>query len=106
MAIVGFFFTFLFAYLCLQERRSRKIELCGFAAWSLAFLGLLTSMMLTQVAWGGFWSWQPRETMTLLTFLMSSAKLVAYHEDKVRLTKLLVALCCILSVIIVISLFI
>ena len=62
-------------------------DLCGYSAWLLTFLGLLTGMIWAQIAWGNYWSWDPKETMTLLLFLAVSAQLVAYHEQKAKLTK-------------------
>jgi len=88
LSILGYFFIFLFAMSVFRrERKSRMRDLCGYSAWLLTFLGLLTGMIWAQIAWGNYWSWDPKETMTLLLFLAVSAQLVAYHEQKAKLTK-------------------
>ena len=82
------------------------LYLCGFSAWLLTFLGLLTGMIWAQIAWGNYWSWDPKETMTLLLFLTVSANLVACYEHKDRLTQCLAVSSCILSVLTTLSSFV
>ena len=106
LAILGYVFIFLFAILVFRrERKTRMLDLCGFSAWFLTFLGLLTGMTWAQIAWGNYWSWDPKETMTLLLFLTVSANLVGYHEQKVKLSKCLAVSSCILSVLTALSSF-
>jgi ABC-type transport system involved in cytochrome c biogenesis permease subunit len=106
LSILGYFFIFLFAMSVFRrERKSRMRDLCGYSAWLLTFLGLLTGMIWAQIAWGNYWSWDPKETMTLLLFLAVSAQLVAYHEQKAKLTKRLAVSSCILIVLTALSSF-
>jgi ABC-type transport system involved in cytochrome c biogenesis permease subunit len=99
LSILGYFFIFLFTILVFRRgRKSRMLYLCGFSAWLLTFLGLLTGMIWAQIAWGNYWSWDPKETMTLLLFLTVSAHLVAFHEQKAKLTRCLAMSSCILAV--------
>jgi ABC-type transport system involved in cytochrome c biogenesis permease subunit len=51
------------------------------------------------VAWGSFWSWDPKETLTLALFLSVSASQVAYFEKKVSASKWAILLSCILTVV-------
>jgi len=50
-----------------------------------------------QAVWGSYWSWDPKETMTLLLFLSLSASLVAYYEKRPKLAKALAILTCVLA---------
>jgi cytochrome c biogenesis factor len=98
LAFVGYVFIFLFTFLLLTERRSLgarfRIEFFGAAAWLFTFLGLLTGMLWAQTAWGTYWSWDPKETMTLLLFLAISGAMVAYYEKHPKAAKALAAASC------------
>lgn len=107
LAILGYFFIFVFAVLVFRpQRKDRMLSLCGLMGWLLTFLGLLTGMLWAQMAWGNYWSWDPKETMTLLLFFTVSAHLVAFYEQKVKLMKCLAVSSCILSVLTVSSSFV
>ena len=107
LAIVGYFFTFLFAIMLFRQgKKSRMLDFVGLLAWSLISLGLVTGMIWAEISWGSYWSWDPKETMTLLVFLTASAYMVAYHVEKFKITKWLAVLCCVLSVITALSSFI
>ena len=93
LAVAAYVFIFLFAVLLFRQKaRSRALSLCGFSAWLLTLLGLVTGMLWAQIAWGTYWSWDPKETMTLLLFLSVSGYLVAYYEQYTELTKWLAVL--------------
>jgi ABC-type transport system involved in cytochrome c biogenesis permease subunit len=51
------------------------------------------------VAWGSYWSWDPKETLTLLLFIAVSASLIVYFEKKLKIATGLSVISCILSVI-------
>jgi ABC-type transport system involved in cytochrome c biogenesis permease subunit len=53
-------------------------------------------MIWAQLAWGSYWFWDPKETMTLLRVLSLSASLVAYYEKRPKLAKALPILTCVL----------
>ena len=101
LAIVGYIFIFLFAILIIKKGNfSKKItRTSGLAAWLLTFIGLLTGMFWAQVAWGSYWSWDPKETMTLVMFLALSAQQVAYFEKKQKATRWLAVISCVLVII-------
>ena len=98
LAIVGYIFIFL---LLIKKRNFNKkiTRTSGLAAWLLTFLGLLTGMFWAQVAWGSYWSWDPKETMTLLMFLALSAQQIAYFEKKQKATRWLSIISCALVII-------
>ncbi len=102
LAFVGYVFIFLFAFLLLTERKKLgarfRIEFFGAAAWIFTFLGLLTGMLWAQTAWGSYWTWDPKETMTLILFLAVSASLVAYYEKHPGSAKALAVASCALTI--------
>ena len=101
LAIAGYVFIFLFAImLFLSGNKEKKIvKNSGIAAWLLTFLGLVTGMLWAQIAWGSYWSWDPKETLTLALFATLSIAEVAYFETKRKLSKLLILLTCALTII-------
>ena len=100
LSIIGYFFIFLFTVFLFRAspKGKRLLNSLGLAAWLFTFLGLVTGMLWAQISWGSYWSWDPKETMTLLLFVSVSGNLVAYREGKLRLTKWLSSICCILAV--------
>jgi len=107
LAIVAYVFIFLFAVLLIRQKTmSRTLNLCGLTAWLLTLLGLVTGMLWAQISWGTYWSWDPKETMTLLLFLSVSGYLVAYYEQHMKLTKGLALLACALVILTAFSSFI
>ncbi len=100
LAVIGYIFIFLFTAIILRKTNSGKTTtILGVTAWLLTFLGLLTGMLWAQIAWGSYWSWDLKETLTLVLFLTLSAGQIAYFEDKQNTTKWLLILSCVLSVI-------
>ncbi|MDG6225157.1 MAG: cytochrome c biogenesis protein CcsA [Candidatus Thermoplasmatota archaeon] len=78
LAILGYLMTFLALKKAVDVLRSGddrrrelrsdlSIALC--IAWALTFLGLVTGMIWARMAWGAFWSWDPKEIGTLAVFL-------------------------------------
>ena len=101
LAIAGYVFIFLFAIsLSLARNKERRIiPFLGLAAWLLTFSGLVTGMIWAQIAWGSYWSWDPKETSTLLLFITVSASLAVYNEKKLKAATWLSIIACLLSVI-------
>ena len=101
LAIAGYVFIFLFtAALFLARNREKKaIRLFGLAAWIFTLLGLVTGMVWAQIAWGSYWSWDPKETLTLLLFASVSASFVLYYENSWKAAKWVSLACCVLSAI-------
>jgi len=55
-------------------------------------------MLWAQLAWGSYWSWDPKETMTLALFLTVSVGQVVYFEKKFTASKWIALLSCILTI--------
>jgi hypothetical protein len=108
LAITGYVFVFLFAILVFKnnyfERRITKMA--GMCVWLFAFLGLLTGMLWAQLALGSYWSWDPKEILTLILFLTVSAGQLLYFEKKYTATKWLVLISCVLVILTGLSSFI
>lgn len=109
LSIIGYVLIFLFTALIIVkasyvEKKIAKNALL--ASWIFTFLGLVTGMLWAQLAWGSYWSWDPKETMTLALFLSLTSAQVAYFEKKKTATKYLAILTCILVVLTALSSFI
>jgi ABC-type transport system involved in cytochrome c biogenesis permease subunit len=100
LSIIGYAFIFLFAFSLFRAKKFEKktVRYLGIAAWVFTFLGLVTGMLWAQVAWGSYWSWDPKETLTLVLFLAVTAAEVAYFEKKPRLTKWLALSSCAITI--------
>jgi ABC-type transport system involved in cytochrome c biogenesis permease subunit len=108
LAIIGYAFTFLFAFFLFrpQSMEKKTARYLGVAAWVFTFLGLVTGMLWAQVAWGSYWSWDPKETLTLALFVALSGAEIAYFEKKAKLAKWLALISCVLTIITGLSSFI
>ncbi len=108
LAIIGYVLIFLFAVLMLRKSTVEKklTRFTGVGLWIFTFLGLLTGMLWAQLAWGSYWSWDPKETLTLALFLTASAGQVLYFEKKYTASKSLALLLCVLTVVTGLSSFI
>jgi len=80
LAIATYFVVFLNTIYTLSLEKERRLRITGLAAWLLCLGGLITGMIWAQLAWGTYWSWDPKETATLLLFLSLSGYLVALSE--------------------------
>ncbi len=99
LAVASYAFIFLFAAMVLRKANSGKTTtILGVTAWLLTLLGLLTGMLWARIAWGSYWSWDLKETLTLALFLTLSAGQTTYIEGKQKATKWLLILSCILAV--------
>ena len=62
-----------------RSSRARELENASSGAIRVGFLGLTVSMISgaiwAQMAWGSFWSWDPKEVWTLVTWLIYAASL-------------------------------
>ena len=108
IAIIGFFFAFFFAILVFKNNYfDKKItKMAGILVWLFTFLGLLTGMLWAQLALGSYWSWDPKEIMTLTLFLTVSLGQLLYFEKKYTATKWLVLISCALVILTGLSRFI
>jgi ABC-type transport system involved in cytochrome c biogenesis permease subunit len=107
-AIIGFALIFLFTILLFKKKNieKRKTKLTGYTLWIVNFLGLLTGMIWAQLAWGSYWSWDPKETMTLALFLTISVGQAVYFEKKFTTAKWIAVLACVLTILTALSSFI
>ncbi len=108
LAILGYAFIFLFAFFLFRAKNCEKkaARLFGLAGWLFTFLGLVTGMVWAQAAWGSYWSWDPKETLTLVFFFAVSVSQVACFERKLSLAKWSALLSCMFSVLTAFSSFI
>ena len=76
--------------------------------WRLVsyFTWFIDRYAVPQFAWGSYWSWDPKETLTLLLFEVISATFVFYYKNRLKLATSLSVVSCCLSVITALSSFI
>jgi ABC-type transport system involved in cytochrome c biogenesis permease subunit len=99
IAIAGYVLIFVYTLLLFRDPGKRfRLEFFGAAAWLFTLLGLATGMLWAQMAWGTYWSWDPKETMTLALFLSISGSLLAYYEKRPGPAKALACASCVLSI--------
>ena len=101
LSIIGYVFIFLFAISLFLTKNfeTKTIKYFGVAAWVFTFLGLVTGMLWAQVAWGSYWSWDPKETLTLILFIAVTAGELTFFEKKPQLTKWLALSSCAITII-------
>jgi hypothetical protein len=101
LSIAGYVFILLFTATVIKKGVSKvKVaRFLGLVAWVLTALGLLTGMLWAQLAWGSYWSWDIKETLTLALFLSLSAGQVAYFERKPQAAKWLLTITCVLVIV-------
>jgi ABC-type transport system involved in cytochrome c biogenesis permease subunit len=87
LIIICFIFLFLESRLQKNWRFTKKSL---YLAWFFNLLGLLTGMLWAASAWGSYWSWDPKETTTLLLFLFVCFSVIFYEKRK-NLSYLLLA---------------
>ena len=72
LALMGYMFIITtFIAITVETRRGVTTGLSRKSlhlAWLFNFTGLLSGMMWAHVAWGTYWSWDPKETATLILF--------------------------------------
>jgi len=100
LSIIGYAFVFLSFALVLAERKYSKQVLsaqkCMYAAWLFNLLGLISGMLWAQLAWGSYWSWDPKETLTLFLFVCIGFSTVFYErQKKASFVLLLLSIVCI-----------
>jgi len=93
LAILGYLVTFIavkksmeLSFLRPKEQAEveKDLRISLTIAWWMTFLGLVTGMIWAQLAWGSFWSWDPKETAALTVFLtLTAAYLLNMMRKKV-----------------------
>jgi len=100
LSIIGFAFIFLFTILLfLKKSKKKETKIIGITAWTLTFAGLVTGMLWAQLAWGNYWSWDPKENMTLILFVATTATMLAHFEKYPNAAKWLSLAASVLAVI-------
>lgn len=100
LAVVGYAFTVAFAVSLFVAKQSdqKLVRYTGLGAWLFALLGLVTGMIWAQIAWGSYWSWDPKETLTLIFFLSVSSSQLALFEKRLALSRCISLLSCTLFI--------
>ncbi|MDE6551545.1 MAG: cytochrome c biogenesis protein CcsA [Muribaculaceae bacterium] len=82
-AILGFTLPVSLTALMVPSQRERltrlSISLLGPGVFLLG-LGIITGSMWANVSWGRYWAWDPKETWSLVTFLLYSIPLHKYFR--------------------------
>ncbi len=100
IAVAGYAFIFLFTiFLFSRKNNSKTTWILGSTAWTLTFVGLATGMLWAQLAWGSYWSWDPKETLTLALFVAFSTAMLALSEKHLNTAKYLGITSCLLAAI-------
>ncbi len=101
LAILGYIFIFLsLIFMLLEHRHNATIKFTRVAlylAWFFNLAGLVTGIIWAGIAWGAYWSWDPKETVTLLIFISVCMSVLLY--EKRRKISLLLLLCCLLFIV-------
>lgn len=78
LAILGYLVTFISVWKSLdlsflrpkdRKVKEKDLRISLTIAWWLTFLGLVTGMIWAQLAWGSFWTWDPKEVSALGVFM-------------------------------------
>lgn len=84
LAIICYFVVFINAVYTFTKAKKRLLEVTGTISWLLCLGGLVTGMIWAEIAWGRYWSWDPKETATLFFFLSLSGYMLALNENMKR----------------------
>lgn len=86
-AILGFTFPVSMTALMMPSQRDRltslSISLIGPGVYLLG-LGIITGSLWANVSWGRYWAWDPKETWSLVTFMLYSIPLHRYFRMSQR----------------------
>ncbi len=105
VSIACYFFVILNTIYTLSGKKKPKgrtlirMERSAALAWWLCLIGLITGMIWAEIAWGQYWSWDPKETGMLVLFLSLSAYLVVIDQPKRHRHLRLLSIICLIMVI-------
>jgi cytochrome c biogenesis factor len=92
-AIIGYAFVFIsiiFIYWELRKSSSSKwTKPVLYLNWLFNIIGLGTGMLWAQLAWGSYWSWDPKENVTLVIFVMVCLSILFYEYKNKKLSLLM-----------------
>jgi len=109
LAIMGYFF--LAGAFALNVRYGskdadgwRRAKTALVVAWVLELLGIVTGAIWAQMAWGSYWSWDPKETASLALFIcMSLYGLAVFRWQERRRLQIALGVISLLSIVITLS---
>jgi len=82
-----------------------KIKVLLSTAWALLLLGIITGAIWAQIAWGAYWSWDPKETASLVLFIfLSIYSFIVYLKPRWKWVQVVLGVTTLLSIVITISL--
>lgn len=97
LAVFGYFFIIISLTFVLRGLKNSSDSVWPkrflYLAWAFNFLGLITGMIWAQIAWGAWWSWDPKETVTLVVFIFVCLSALSYESSKKRLSLIMLILC-------------
>jgi ABC-type transport system involved in cytochrome c biogenesis permease subunit len=104
LAVIGYVFIFFLCYKFLvqiiKNKQFQEMKKWMYATWLINLLGLITGMIWAGIAWNSFWSWDPKETVTLLMFITLCLSILQYdHRKKISFILLIIS-----SILIIINL--
>ena len=89
LALIGYILIIAsVAFLVVEVRRGsslRRTKSVLYISWIFNFLGIVTGSIWAYSAWGSPWSWDPKETISLLMFVFLVFSLLAYDEPLLRM---------------------
>ena len=84
LAIIGYVLILLSTvfigrelFLKKQFKATKKIL---YTSWIINLLGVVTGAIWAQWAWGSYWSWDPKETVSLIMFVVVVIGLLFYEN--------------------------
>jgi ABC-type transport system involved in cytochrome c biogenesis permease subunit len=98
IAVLGHILVYAFTILLFLNSRSKTLAKLGLAAWAVTLAGLITGMYWAQIAWGSYWSWDPKESLTLILFILVSLNFIAFNEGRIKYTKYLSVASCLVVI--------
>jgi len=86
LSIVGYMLVFAsIISIMLEKKRDKDFGYITvkilYLMWLFNFAGLATGMIWAQMAWGSYWSWDPKESITLLIFILTSLAALLYEKN-------------------------
>lgn len=86
LAIIGYIFIITsFLFFLFNKYNigiSTNIKKSMYLAWFFNLLGLITGMIWAGLAFNAPWSWDPKESVTLLIFISISISTVQYDKSR------------------------
>lgn len=83
LAIIGYAFITAVVVLLLCEvgrgKEVRSTKRLLYITWVMNLLGIITGSIWAYSAWGSFWSWDPKETVSLVMFAAIVLSLLCYE---------------------------